>query len=74
MTIILTLFGTFSINQDLKVSHDFSYLIKVSNITKINFPKKGYISSITKNKEIFSMVKFENKNEINSLIQSNSNW
>ena len=74
MTIILTLFGTFSINQDLKVSHDFSYLIKVSNITKINFPKKGYISSVTKNKEIFSMVKFENKNEINYLIQSNSNW
>ncbi|MCH5171818.1 MAG: hypothetical protein J1F31_03175 [Erysipelotrichales bacterium] len=40
----------------------------------MNFPKTGYISRSNDNEELFSMVKFENKDEIIALIHSNSQW
>ncbi|MCH5180338.1 MAG: helix-turn-helix transcriptional regulator [Erysipelotrichales bacterium] len=71
MTFLLFVYGSFSTLEE--IDHDFNYIIEVSAITKINFPKTGYFSR-TKRNEIFSMVKFDNKKEIVTLIQSNTQW
>lgn len=76
MTIILSIYGSFSLVDDFKVSHDVEYISVIENAVKIELPNDGHVvyqKGIASSLDT-TYVRFNDKNEMLNCIASNSNW
>lgn len=76
LTFVLSIFGSFSLINDLKIYHDIQYVEIIENVIRIDLPKEGYVVHQKRqtNNIDTTYVRFDDKSKMLSCIQSNPNW
>ncbi len=75
MCVILPIYGSFSFIFKNSASHDFGYVREIEQALSIELPDSGYISrSLNDDKNIIAMIKFDDKNAIAGVVESDNRF
>ncbi len=77
MTVLLSVFGTFTSYFSTLISHDMQYIYKLSETTNLNIPGSSYISiayDYQTEGDSLAMVKIDDDIMYTSIIKDNLNW